>query len=180
MAEKLAGVPPVEDALQEVCRRYLASHGPATREEFARWWGFAPAAANKVLQGLGGEVALVAREGGRGYVLASDVPALDAANKDERVRLLPMFDAYTLAALPHDALVPKTHRDEVYRKGAWVSQVVMRGGRVVGVWAHERTAAGTRVEVRLFHRNAVSGAELKDALHPYVPFIGEIETLSVV
>lgn len=43
--------PSTEEAIAVVCRRYLSSHGPATREEFARWWGFMPPDAARCHQG---------------------------------------------------------------------------------------------------------------------------------
>jgi hypothetical protein len=173
-------LPPTESAIAEVCRRYLASHGPATREEFARWWGFMPPDATKVLTTLETEIVQVDRAGDKAFVLKRDLKSLEAAEEDTRVRMLPMFDAYTLAGLPHDPIVPKVRKDEVYRKGAWVSQVVMRGGRVVGVWTHERKPKGTTVEVSLFKKRIVSSTEIKNALEPLVPFIGEAAKLSLI
>jgi hypothetical protein len=171
--------PPADEAIQSVLRRYLGSHGPATREEFARWWGFAPADATKVLKALDDHVVLVDREGDKAYALPSSLPALQAAEEDTVVRLLPMFDAYTLAALPHDAIVPKAHKDDVYRKGAWVSQVVARGGSIVGVWTHERKPKGATVDVRLFRKNAVARAEVKTALARLEPFLGGVARISI-
>ena len=171
--------PPLDEALQAVLRRYLASHGPATRQEFARWWGFTPPAANAPLAALGEEIVIVDRDGEKAYMLARDLPALEAVREDDRVRMLPMFDAYTLAGLPHDAIVAKTRRDQVYRAGAWVSQVVARGGRIVGVWKHERKPKGTHVEVKLFERKAASKADMERLLAPFGPFIGEVTKLSV-
>jgi hypothetical protein len=171
--------PPTEEAMKEVCKRYLASHGPATREEFARWWGFAPAAATKVLRALEDQVVLIDREGDKAYVLRHDLSQLQAAKEDRRVRMLPMFDAYTLAGLPHDAIVPKDRKNEVYRKGAWVSQAVTQGGRIIGVWVHEAKPKGTTIDVKLFRKNSVSRVEIEAALAPYEEFLGEVTKLSI-
>jgi DNA glycosylase AlkZ-like len=171
--------PPSDEAIQSVFKRYLASHGPATREEFARWWGFAPPDATKVVRALGDEIALVDREGDKAYVLPSSLAELEIAREDTEVRLLPMFDAYTLAGLPHDAIVPKARKDTVYRKGAWVSQVVARGGIIVGVWTHERKPKGTTVDVKLFRRNAVARTDVEAALVRFESFIGGVTKLSM-
>jgi hypothetical protein len=171
--------PPTEDAIKQVFRRYLASHGPATRQEFARWWGFTPPDASKVLSALADEVVLIDREGDKAYVLPEDLATLEAAREDDVVRMLPMFDAYTLAGLPHDAIVPKSRRDEVYRKGAWVSQVITRGGRIVGVWTHERKPKGTAVDVKLFGKDAASRADVEAALLRLEPFTGGVTKLSI-
>lgn len=168
-----------EDAIAEVCRRYLASHAPATREELARWWGFQPADGGKVLRALGDEIAPVARDGDKAFVLRRDLEAVRNAAEDRVVRALGMFDAYTLAGLPHDQIVPKDHKANVYRAGAWVSQVVAQGGRVIGTWTHERKVKGTVVEVHMFPRRKVSRRSIEDALERLQPFLGEISKLTI-
>lgn len=168
-----------EDAIVEVCRRYLATHGPATREEFARWWGFMPPAAGKVIDAMGDEVVPVDREGDKAYVLARDLDALSTVASDDELRALGMFDAYTLAGLPHDQIVPKAHKAKVYRTGAWVSQVIARGGRVIGTWTHERKPKGTIVEVGMFPRQKVSRKAIENALERLQPFLGKITKLTI-
>lgn len=140
-----------EDALKEVFLRYLGTHGPATREEFARWWGFAPARASPVIRSADREVGVFDREGQAAYVLKKDLKALQSAVEDGDLRLLGMFDAYVLAGLPHDQIVPKRHKDKVYTTGAWVQRTVLRGGRVVGVW---RPARKNGYDITLFDRSA--------------------------
>ena len=166
-------------AIVEVARRYFASHAPASRDEFARWWGFRPASANPVIAALGDELAEVDREGERAYVLRRDVAALESASEDDEVRTLPMFDAYVLAGLPHNAVVEKTRKADVYRKGAWVSQTVLRGGRVIGVWTHEAKPRGTVVDVTLFDRRAATSNEIEGALERLRSFIGAVSRVNV-
>jgi hypothetical protein len=47
-----------EESVREVARRYLAAYGPATREEFVRWFGTtSPAQAGRLIEGIGEAVA---------------------------------------------------------------------------------------------------------------------------
>lgn len=87
--------PPAEEALDEIARRYLATYGPARREDFSRWWHssmMSAAKAQKRFEGLGDEVALVDVEGARCYVLRADLDALRASEREQVARLLPLFD----------------------------------------------------------------------------------------
>lgn len=168
-----------QDALADVYRRYLASHGPATREEFARWWGIFPPAANDVIEATEKEWALVDREGDKAYVLKKDLPALQRSREDKTVRALGMFDAYTLAGLPHDQIVPKGKKNKVYRTGAWVSQVITVGGHVVGVWNYDTKAKGTKIEAKLFKARSVSKAAAEEALQPLLPYMGNVISINV-
>jgi hypothetical protein len=53
-----------EGAAREVRRRYLAAYRPATREDFARWFGTSsPAQAGRLIEGLDEEIASVEIEG---------------------------------------------------------------------------------------------------------------------
>ena len=167
------------DALVEVLRRYLASHGPATREEFARWWGFPPPRANEVLETLAPELTVLDRDGEKTYLLTGDLDTLDTTPSDTEVRALGMFDAYTLAGLPHDAIVPKAHKTKVYRTGAWVSNVILRRGVVVGTWTFDRKSAGSRVEVALFRKRSLSKAELSHGLERLSARFGEVDELKI-
>lgn len=141
-----------DEALRQVLLRYLASHGPASREEFARWWGFAAARLNETLKKAQPELAVFNRDGEAVYVSKKDVKALEAATEDDELRVLGMFDAYVLAGLPHDAIVPKKHKDKVYTTGAWVQRTVLRGGRVVGVWRPAKKGGG--YDITVFDRSA--------------------------
>ena len=172
-------VPPSDEAIAAVFRRYLASHGPATREEFARWWGFRPPDANPLLKALEDELVRVDREGDKAFILRKDLSALQHAAEDDEVRALGMFDAYTLSGLPHDQVVPKAHKPKVYRAAGWVSQVLLRGGRIVGTWTHESKPKGTSVEATLFKKRSASKAEIERALERLHPYVGPVTSLKV-
>ncbi len=167
------------ESVKKVLRRYLASHGPATKEEFARWWGFAPADARKVIESIEDDLVLLDREGDKAYALKSDLKALLAAEEDNEVRLLGFFDAYTLAGLPHDQIIPKVKKNLVYRTGAWVWPTVIQGGRVVGAWKSDRKTKGTNVEVQLFKKRSVPKAAIAAELEALEPFAGPLASVKV-
>jgi hypothetical protein len=129
-----------EAAVREVVRRYLSAYGPATREEFARWFGTtSPAQAGRLIEGLGEEVAPVEVEGVAAWMLAEYVQEAEEAEPAGVVRLLPAFDQYVVAA-PRDreAVLPEALKGRVYRQQGWLSPVLLVDGRMEGVWRHER------------------------------------------
>lgn len=149
-----AGRPDPADAELDVARRYLAAHGPATREDLGRWWGVQPAPAGRLLERLGDEVAAVDVEGSPCWVLARDVEDLARAAPVESVRLLPGFDQYVIAATRHaDRLMPSDDlRPLVYRQQGWISAVLFVDGRIQGVWRHERRGRRLAVTIEPFAR----------------------------
>jgi Winged helix DNA-binding domain len=155
-------VPEAEKAWRVILERYLGAYGPATREEFARWWGMQPAPAGRVIDASDDAVREVEVEGHVAWALTSDLSALGRAESVDGVRLLPAFDVYTTGTRPRSSLVDPRFEDRVYRKAGWISPVVLIGGRVRGVWKHERAGARIDVEVEPFiklgaaHRKAIA------------------------
>jgi hypothetical protein len=145
--------PPVDPdvAAAEVTRRFLAANGPATRDDYARWWGLSPAEAGRLIAALGDEVTAVDVEGTAAWLLAEDVEAVTTADRVPSVRLLPAFDQYVVAATRHaDHLLPGPYRDRVYRPQGWLTPVLSVGGTMLGVWRHERKGARVTVQVEPF------------------------------
>lgn len=141
-----------------VVRRYLAAYGPATRDEFGRWFGLTSAAhAERLITGLGGDVVRVDRAGTPAWLLAEDLAEIAAAAPSGSVRLLPAFDQYVVTAPRHvPAVLPPMSKDRVYRPQGWLSPVLLVGGRIAGVWRHERSGNGLAVRVEPFALEAAS------------------------
>lgn len=140
---------PVE-SLTEVARRFLAAYGPATVEEFARWWGVQPKAVRPVLRADNG-FTQVAVDGGKPAWAVPETQADGGDGPAPVVRLLPLFDPYTVAvrrngqrplAGPQQALV--------YRKAGWISPVLLVDGELAGVWEHVEAKGRLHVEVHPF------------------------------
>jgi hypothetical protein len=155
-------VPDPEDAWGEIVRRYLRAYGPATREEFARWWGMQPAPAGRVMKASGNELIDVDIEGHRAYALSEEARALTRARLKTPVRLLPAFDVYVVGTRPRESLVESRFENLIFRQAGWISPVVLIDGRARGVWKHERAGNGIEVTVSQFgklsgaHRRAIA------------------------
>lgn len=155
-------------AMAEVVRRYLAAYGPATREQFQRWFGFASAAqAGRRIAALGDEVVEVNVEGVTMWGLATDLDAIAAASPAGTVNLLPAFDQYVVGA-PRDvdAVLLPGHRPAVYRPQGWLSPVLLVDGAIVGTWKHERMGDSLAVTIAPFAKQprAVRDAAEREAV----------------
>jgi uncharacterized protein YcaQ len=141
-----------DEAIRRMVGDYLAVYGPATRDDFARWFGLRSAAqAGRLLAVLGDEVVTVNVEDHPHIARKVDVAALKAAEPTGSVRLLPAFDQYVVTA-PRDceAVLPSAYRARVYRPQAWLSPVVLHDGRMVGTWRHERKGGTLQVAITPF------------------------------
>jgi DNA glycosylase AlkZ-like len=142
-----------QEAIREVLRRYLAAYGPATRGEFATWWGMQPAPAGRVIASMPeGELEEVEVGGRRSWARAEDVRDISGKRARGRMTLVPGFDHYVVAFRPREQLVDERHAAKVFRSAGWISPVLLIDGRAAGVWAVDRSGDRIELTVRPFGR----------------------------
>jgi winged helix DNA-binding protein len=169
-----------DEALREVCRRFLQTYGPARPADFREWFAsatFTVAEAGKLFEGLGADLEEVCVDARGGcFVLAGDrsFPA-----PSSHVRLLPEYDVYVMGFRERDQLVPEQVRELVAKhgrgryEGPAAVRFVLVDGIAAGLW--ERRKRGKRIElgVRLVGRLGKSGrAELQDEAERIGVFLG--------
>jgi hypothetical protein len=133
-------------ALEEAFRRYLATYGPATPDEFAHW--LAPRRVGEtraLVEALGDELEPVEVEGRSAWLLAGDLAHPPAAS----IGLVPDYDCYLIGAAPpgaaREAVVPAVSGNRIFGGGAGPYAALLVDGVVAGVW--KRKLRGRRVEI---------------------------------
>ncbi|MGH9775585.1 MAG: winged helix DNA-binding domain-containing protein [Candidatus Acidiferrales bacterium] len=139
------------EARQILLRRYLRSYGPATRHDFSKWSGLSMKEAQIVWDSLQDEFQEISVAGEQAAILRKDIAELrDARPATLTLRLLPSFDPYLLAHAEKIHLVDTRHYKRVYHPAAWISPVVLRDGRAIGVWSISRGASHACCAVEFF------------------------------
>lgn len=142
-----------EQALKEIIRRYLRAYGPATPEDFAHWcWdGGGTREARQLFQSMNDELEEVDVEGWRAIALRSTLEPIQHLEPPETIRLLPLFDAYTIGTPRHrEQLHFSGHKKLIFRSQGWISAVVLINGSIQGVWQQTTRRSQTIVKVHLF------------------------------
>lgn len=138
-------------ALQEIARRYLRAYGPATPEDFARWWELRIVPARKLFQSIEDELEEVDVEGWRALALRTTLEPRQRLETPGAVRLLPLFDAYTLGlGRDLEPLLPRAYKRQVFRPQGWISAVVLVDGYMKGVWEYKIRRSPTIVKINMF------------------------------
>jgi Winged helix DNA-binding domain len=165
--------PEGDAALREIARRYLAVHGPATREDLRRWWATTPAAAGKLLRSVEDAVE-VDVEGEPLWMLAAGAEQASTTAPARGVRLLPAFDQYVIAATKQaEHFLAGDFRDRIYRPQGWISPVLLVDGVMAGVWRHERKGRRLVVEIEPFRRlPATARSEAEAEAERLAAFLG--------
>ncbi len=141
-----------EQAMKEIVRRYLQAFGPATPEDFARWWGGGGrTAAKKLFRLMAEEFEEVEVDGWRAFALRATFKAMQRIEAADTIHLLPLFDAYTIG-MPRDLepLLSQVNKSQVFRPQGWISAVVLVNGSIQGVWQYTARRAQILVKVNLF------------------------------
>lgn len=142
---------PVEEAQQEAFRRYLGAYGPATLEDFTRWFATTPARAKALVKELGEEISPVDVEGAHSWMLTKHIEAASEATVEKHVRLLPAFDPYVVgSSRASEGLLASKYKDRVHRPQGWISPVLLVDGQMRGVWKYELKSSRLNVEVEPF------------------------------
>jgi hypothetical protein len=155
-------------AVLDLARRFLHANGPATAADFARWTGLSLARAKNAFRALEKDTVEVHVAGRRARILEPDLKDLLAAAFGGEVRLLPLFDVYTLAQAGRELMIDDEHRPLVYRKAGWISPVIVAEGRIVGIWSWQKSKLVLepfrRLPAQVRHAAIADGERLRAAL----------------
>ncbi len=141
--------PPAEEAMRVVVHRFLDAYGPATADDFARWWGVVPADGRRAMRPLTTGLVEADLEGAAAWLTPAGAEAVAAtAPLRGHVRLLPAFDTYVIAPHGHRRHAwPDGLHDRISRKAGWITPALVVDGHIAGVWGHDRRGDAVDIEI---------------------------------
>ena len=143
-------------ALVELCRRYIATYGPATHQDIAHWFRLKPEQARALLESLAAELEEVEFIGRRAWLLASDARDDPQEADESSLWLLPQYDCYLLGCGPRERTVPEVARPRVNTygrgrfEGATGLPVLLLDGAVAGIWERRKQGKANALRVETF------------------------------
>ena len=166
------GLVPAEGgaASDDLLRRYLRAYGPATPAHYAKWLAAPLGWASERFDAIRHDIQEIDLDGTRAWVNVADVEAGHGAPSG--VRLLPYFDAYSVAAQPREWVFPGRASERALAGGqAGNFPVLLVDGVVAGVW-HQRRS-GRRIDVTVEPLEQLT-AEHRDQLADQVDRVADI------
>ena len=149
-------------ALGEILGRFLDTYGPATHEDFGRWWGTDAASARRDFAAHSDVMAPVVVDGKKAWLTPEGANRIRRLRAPSGVLLLPGFDPYTIAPISaRTYTIPDGFVDRVSRTAGWISPVLLVDGLVCGTWALEQRDTVATITVEPF--GSVSAATKKAA-----------------
>lgn len=160
-----------EEALAELAKRYIASHGPATIYDFAWWTGLTISEARVGFHAIQGALCVEKRHG-QEYWLSSDALSSEAY-PSSNFHLLPGFDEYLLGYKDRSAILAAEHVQKVVpgNNGVFMPMLVV-AGQVVGTWKRTLKKNELAILLKPFDQYTNLETEARDVVRYYCGFRG--------
>ena len=129
-------VPPVaplqrDEALATLTRRYFASHGPATAQDFAKWSGLTSGDAKRGLEMVGAQLRHEALNGAEYWFSSTATPVKLPA---PTAYLLSVYDEYIIGYADRSLIAAPEIAAKLFTMGNALTAVVVVDGQIVGTW----------------------------------------------
>ncbi|MER5635338.1 winged helix DNA-binding domain-containing protein [Kitasatospora sp. NPDC002227] len=156
---------PVAEAQAELARRWLASYGPATVEDFKWWTGWGLREVRAALEACGAVPVTLAA--GAGVALPGDLDPVEPP--EPWAALLPALDPTPMGWQQRDWYLPTEHRAELFDRSGNIGPTVWWNGRVVGGWAQRAGGSLTWEALEPLDGAATAAVEAElDRLHGWL------------
>jgi hypothetical protein len=138
---------PIEEtqARRWLAARYLAANAVGDAATFARWSGLTRTQARTALDAVADTTARIRDSI---WYCAGE---LTDPGRSSRISLLPVFDPFTLSVPDREGFCTGAAA-EIWRKGGWVSAVIVQDGRALGTWKSVRSRDTIRIEYSWFDK----------------------------
>lgn len=120
-----------DEALAELARRYVTSHGPATVQDFVWWSGLTVADAQAALALATPQLVREDIDGQTYWFAPSTLPAQET----NQVYLLPNYDEYKVGYADRSAIFDVSHTEKLdSRQNSLFVHTIVLHGQIVGTW----------------------------------------------
>ena len=176
-------VPPVatlqrDEALATLSRRYFASHGPATAQDFAKWSGLTSGDAKRGLEMVGAQLRHEALNGAEYWFSSTATPVKLPA---PTAYLLSVYDEYIIGYTNRSLIAEPQIAAKLFTMGNALTAVVVVDGQIVGTW--KRTLGKEAVIIEIDYLTRLIKPQLRavaDATQRYSEFLERPATVQQV
>ena len=158
-------LPPRDEALALLARKYFRSHGPATLGDFVWWSGLN---ISDCRQGLDLISAELIQERWKGHTFYLHRDSRTRGFRSGRIHLLPAYDEYLIGYKSRHVSLHPDFRHRAHDNTGTFWNVILQDGEVVGNW----TVQGSRVRAVPFRPDAAFGDALDTEIARWQKFCG--------
>jgi hypothetical protein len=163
-----------EEALAVLAARFVASRGPVTDHDLARWAGITLADARSGARAAS-EPALATRsfDGVEHWIAADQADDAVPSAGRKKAFLLAGFDEYMLGYKDRDAVIAREHARKVVPGSNGVFRpIIVVGGQVVGTWARTARPKALTITLQPFTASGKLAEQVMPEANRYRAFLG--------
>jgi len=138
-----------DEALAALARRYFASRGPATVEDFTWWSGLSARDARNAAELVRSSLVSL-RVDSRTY-LAADGHGSPSRGR-QPVHLLPAYDEFMISYADRGAILSRVDEKDTISSNGIFRPTIVANGQVIGVWSRHAANGSAEIEAALFRR----------------------------
>ncbi|NTU62197.1 MAG: winged helix DNA-binding domain-containing protein [Chloroflexi bacterium] len=138
-----------DEALVEFARRYFASHGPATVQDFAKWSGLNSADAKRGLEDAKNHLQHETLNGSEYWFSPTQSPVQVVPRT---AYLLSVYDEYITGYKDRSMIAAPEVVAKLFTMGAALTYVVVIDGQIVGSWRRTFSKEAVVIEINPFKR----------------------------
>jgi hypothetical protein len=136
-----------DEALAQLARRYFASHGPATVQDFAKWSGLTSVDAKRGLEAVKDQLQHEVLQGDNYWFAPNQSPAPAAL---PTAYLLSVFDEYLIGYDDRSMIAEPEIAAKLFTMGNALTAVVVIDGQIVGSWRRTLEQKAAAIEINPF------------------------------
>ena len=158
-----------DEALAELAKRYFASHGPATLQDFGRWGGLTMADARSGLEAIRSQFTHAVVDG-QTYWFSESAPPPKPASP--AASLLSIYDEYIIGYKDRSASFDPRYNERLREMGNALTSVVIVDGEFVGTWKRDVKKNEVAIEFNPFRRlTKIETQSIATAVRRYGEFL---------
>jgi hypothetical protein len=149
-----------DEALTLLAKKYFASHGPATLQDFAWWSGLPMIDIRKSVELIKSDV-ISENVDSKIYWFSRSTPLFKDTLKTS-LYLLPAFDEFVISYKNRSALIYQENQKKAISSNGVFRPVIVLNGQAIGIWSKSTNKDKVFIKTNLFQ---LQNANIKDLLY---------------
>jgi hypothetical protein len=164
-------IPPRDEAIAVLARKFFASHGPATLRDFVWWSGLPVAEARTGVEEIRDSFASDVVDNQTYWFPVKSNRSIKATRI---AQLLPAFDEFLVGYKDRSAAIDPRHARRALPGGGILNPTIVIDGRIIGTWKRSIKQDTVFTQIRPFIRlNNDQHRNIEKAVERYARFLGK-------
>jgi len=172
MDDRIPSTKPIsrDEALFKLSKKYFASHGPATIQDFI-WWSGLPAADAKKGNELVKDKLISEKVDGKVYWFDGAIAMTTVANQVTPL-FLPAYDEFMISYTDRSASIDKKYAKAILVGNGIFRPIIVKDGKAIGIWLRTVKKNHVVISTKFFSaKEKMKKSEIAPLIEPFGKFL---------